>query len=166
MNGANLSSYLAPVLTALFSVGVGAFISGRSWNRQRQWEMRRDTVFEVMRILGELDNALLDLAHWYSLPIPDGVDLRADLISERDKVNERWNSIMARFERTMFLVEMVAGRSLGTASSECIKEMHSVAKKVRDGDTTSYTSSQTAIKEKVNAVYVSARKVLKLRDIS
>ena len=145
---------------------IKAAISDDVWDRQKQWEMKRDTVFEVMRILGELDNALLDLAHYYFVPIPERVDSRAKILSERNKAKERWNSNMARFDSARFLVDMVVGNSLSTALSECIKEMHSVAKRAEDGDATSYTSSQAAIKQKVDAIYISARKVLNLKNVS
>jgi hypothetical protein len=142
---------------------IKAAISDDVWDRQKQWEMKRDTVFEVVRILGELDNALLDLAHYYFVPIPEH---GAKVLSERNKAKERWNSNMARFDSARFLVDMVVGKSLSAALSECIKEMHSVAKRAEDGDATSYTSSQAAIKQKVDAIYISARKVLNLKNVS
>jgi hypothetical protein len=50
---------------------IKAAISDDMWDRQKQWEMRRDIVFEVIRALGQLDNALPELCVAYSVPIAD-----------------------------------------------------------------------------------------------
>ena len=59
---------------------------------------------------------------------------------------------------------MVVGEALGTAFYECTNEMQSVALKVLSGDAESFTNSQAAISQKVNAVYKSAQKELKLKS--
>ncbi len=164
MNGANLLSYLVPALTAIFSVWIGALISGYSWNRQREWELKRDTVLEVTRIITELDIALLDLAHWYYVLLTDKADVTKAII-EKDKTKERWNSTISKFDSANFQVELIVGESLSTVLTEYINEMHSVAKKVQDGDIAIYKSSQSSIKQKVNAIKILARKALHLKNL-
>jgi hypothetical protein len=142
--------------------GIKAKISDEVWDRQKQWEMRRDVVFEVMRALGELQNALLNLSHIYSIPAPERDDLRAKVLEERDEARKRWDLCNGKIDGMGFLVDMVVGRELGKSLLECVIEMASVADKVLDGDTKVFMSSRESISQKVGAINTSARKELKL----
>ncbi len=142
--------------------GIRAKISDEVWDRQKQWEMRRDVVFEVMRSLGELQNALLNLSNVYSLPAPEQEQLRAKVLKERNEARDRWDLCNDKFDGMGFLVDMVVGNELGKALLECVIEMASVADKVLDGDTEVFVSSQQSISQKVNAINTSARKELRL----
>jgi hypothetical protein len=41
---------------------IEARISDQFWNRQRHWEMKRDSLFEALAALGRLDDALVSFA--------------------------------------------------------------------------------------------------------
>jgi hypothetical protein len=165
------STFVSAVIigtVSLVGIAVNSWIAwsnqSKEWNRQRQWELKRDTVLEVTRIISELDVALLDLAHWYFVLLTDKADVTKAMI-EKDKTKNRWNSIMSKFDSAKFQVELIVGESLSTALTEYINEMHSVAKKVEDGDTTIYKSSQAAIKQKVSAIKILASKALNLKTL-
>jgi hypothetical protein len=143
---------------------IKAAISDDVWDRQKQWEMRRDAVFEAIRALGKFDNVLLDLAHAYSLPNLEREDLRSNVLSKRKEAREHFDSCGSRLAGARFIADMVVGEALGTAFYECTNEMQSVALKVLSGDAESFTNSQAAISQKVNAVYKSAQKELKLKS--
>jgi hypothetical protein len=168
MNGAYLLSYLVPALTTLIGVALGAYISGKSWNRQRQWEMRRDAVFEAVRALGELEYALVDLHSIYSFPcsIPTSElkDLKTYTLSKRLEKREKFDSCNAKINGAMFLTDMVVGEMLGKALCDCVNEMRSIVLKILKGDTAYFMRSESkeALAHKIKAVNVAARKELKL----
>lgn len=142
---------------------IKANISEDVWDRQRQWEMKRDVVFEVMRILSELDNALLDLAHWRYVS-STRADLNTGANVEMNKAKERWNASITRFDSARLLVDIVVGKSLSDALSEYTEEMHSVARKVESGESTNYASLHAALKQKLDAVNISVRKELNIKN--
>jgi hypothetical protein len=142
---------------------IKAAISDDVWDRQKQWEMRRDSVFEAARALGELDNALFELHFAYSLPIPDRQDLKANTLGKRKEKRESFDSSNARIDGARFLADMVVGRRLDRALYECVNDMRSIATKILEGDAAYFMSAQTALAEKINAVNVAARNELNLR---
>jgi hypothetical protein len=66
-NTSNLSvvwQYVGPLL----GVGFGYLISNKVWNRQRQWEMKRDAVLDAIRAYADLEYALINLNSLLSTP--------------------------------------------------------------------------------------------------
>src|SRR5579863_4588638 len=45
---------------------IEARISNEVWGRQRQWEMKRDALFEAVRAIGTMDDALITLNSTYT----------------------------------------------------------------------------------------------------
>jgi hypothetical protein len=144
--------------------GIRAEISDKVWDRQEQRKLKRDAVFEVVRALGELRNALLNLAYAYSLSAPEYADLRTKVQGIKKEASERWESCDAKLDGANFLADLFVGKELGTALYEYTHEMRSVALKVLDGDTVIFTSSTAARSQKATAVYLSARKELNLEN--
>jgi hypothetical protein len=154
---------------------IKAVISDDVWDRQKQWELRRDTLFEALRALSDLDYALIELHSVYSSPIPDPEDLklyRMNLLQEKAKSFDTCN---ARFNSSMFLARMVVGKELHRALTECVNEMRSVSRKILNEETAYYTRSESdvssrnpaefnteALMQKIMAVVLSARKALKI----
>jgi hypothetical protein len=64
---------------------IKAAISNDVWDRQKQWEMKRDTVFEAVRVLNKFDNTLIKLSSTFSIIVnenPDTTVRRNQLIGE------------------------------------------------------------------------------------
>ena len=53
--GENLATKQDIAQLTKIAEGIKAEISDKVWDRQKQWEMRRDVVFEMVRAHGELD---------------------------------------------------------------------------------------------------------------
>jgi hypothetical protein len=148
--------------------GIRAEISDKVWDRQKQWEMRRDVVFEVVRALGEMNNSLLELAHAYSLTDPERLavpgreDLRTKVLGMRKEAREHWDSCNTKIDGSRFIADMVVGKSLGTAYYEYVNEMRQVSLGVLDKDHECFKSSQLSLSQKYGVVRQSVRNELQL----
>jgi hypothetical protein len=143
---------------------IKAAISDDVWDRQKQWEMRRDAVFEAVSTLGELANALYGLHSVHSCPMPEREDLKAYMSSERRDKAMSFDTCNARIYRAMFLTRLVVGEQLGMALVECVNEMRSITLKILSGDTAHFMKpeSKEILAEKLQNVILAARKELKI----
>jgi hypothetical protein len=143
---------------------IKAAISDDVWDRQKQWEMRRDVVFEAVRALGELQKAASELRSFHP-------SLTSEVKDPRDPARSIWlekqvtfSTCDARAASAMSLAAMVVGEKLSNVLGECVQEIHSIALKTLEGDT-AYAATSGAKKvlaEKVKAVNSAARWELKL----
>jgi hypothetical protein len=155
-----LWQYVGP----LIGVGLGYLISLKVWDRQKQWEMRRDVIFEVVRSLGELDNSLSGLHVEYCLSIPNNEGSKEEALVKRNEKRDDFISCHTKINSARFLADMVIGDKFDAAISECLYEMRSIAEKIIDGDTSCYLHAQKALGEKIRAVNQGARRELRLKN--
>jgi hypothetical protein len=142
---------------------IKAAISDDVWDRQRQWEMKRDSIFDFIRALGELDNALFELNFAYSQSIPDEDDLKTRVLGKRKEKREAFDLCNSKIDGARFLTDVIVGRNFAKAIFECVNEMRSIATKVLGGDADYYMGAQLSLAEKISAVNVAARNELNLK---
>jgi len=165
MNGASLLSYLVPVLTVLVSVGVGAFISDKSWNRQRQWEMKHDAVLDAIRAQADLESALVNLNSCLSgyLSVSEkGLADRTD--AEVSAASQGFRSSRTSFWRAHRIADLAVGGQFSNAMSVYFLLTGAVCK-----DMTSQMSFLDSARSKElalrgNDVILSARQALGIKD--
>jgi hypothetical protein len=145
--------------------GIKAKISDEYWDRQKQWEMRRDAVFEVVRALGTLDDELLKLNVAHTTSLPECEELKNDAIQNRLEKMTEWNLHGARFDGAKFLADMFVGEELRSALSTCIICMRDIAAGIRDGTKRHEENSQKTLWHKLKAVRESVRKELQLENV-
>jgi hypothetical protein len=141
---------------------IEAAISDDVWDRQKQWEMKRDTLFEVVRTLSGLDNALLELYNAYNAPIPAEDELKTAILENRSTKYTIWNEESVKFDCARFLAELVSGRKVDKALNECIIFMRAVSLKITRGEPAHYPETGIERLTKIDAIYVSIREELEL----
>ena len=163
VNNTNYFSVIWQYVGPLIGVGIGYLITNKVWDRQKQWEMKRDTVFDVVRALGELDSALLNLNVACRQPISNNEDKNAKALITMREMGEAFISCHTKFDRAKFLAAMIVGEKFYGALSDCAGEMRSIANKIIEGDSTHYINAQKSLIEKIYAVNEAGRKELNLR---
>jgi hypothetical protein len=154
---------------------IKAAISDDVWDRQKQWELRRDTLFETVRALSDLNNALIELHSIHSSPIPGHEDLKLHRMNELREKAKSFDARNAKFSSSMFLARMVIGKELHKALTECVNEIRSISRKILNEETAYYMRSESdagprnlvelnaeALMQKVMPAILSARKALKI----
>lgn len=122
---------------------IKAEISDEAWDRQRQWELRRDLVIDVIRALGELDKSLIDLHSAYSRPKTDCPEFNAETKIKRKEARDYWDLCHAKYYRAMFLTDLVSGRELIKKLSEYFHQISSIAFQILDENVSYFSSSDT-----------------------
>lgn len=131
-------------------------IDNRMWDRQKQWELKRDTVIELVKVMKEFEQATmaLGIAIKAKIAAPDNMKL-----FHQEKVSKRiavWEPLSVKLEQHIYLATLVFGR-------ETISALHGVAVIVRD-------VSSDALSEKNPDAYAARNLELvqqfsKLRDV-
>jgi hypothetical protein len=145
MNNFNWLYSLWMIVGPFVGAYIGAAISDKVWRRQKQWEMRRDAVVDVICAQDELERALLFL--------------------DKD-TKTHFESCFTKFYRARFFAELIVGEELKESILEYFKEIGSIAKMIADGNSEYFANPETknVLKQKSNAVIHSARKELNIKN--
>ncbi len=151
---------ILPYVGSLFGVVVGAgltwLLQRNEWDRQRQWELKRDAVIDVIRDASQLRDALTELCSAFNAP---NIDYQRDTGAKFDQCE-------VRFRCSKSTAEAVAGKEL----SKCLDDFHHFVRRVFGATNARNSASLREINvgdelaNKTNAVIRAARKELKIKD--
>jgi hypothetical protein len=86
-------------------------ISGEAWNRERQWEIRRDVFLDAMRALGKMDAALLTLHSAYAVAAGAKPEEKETWIAHQQAALDEARSAKSAFDSAIALVPLICRRS-------------------------------------------------------
>lgn len=90
---------------------IKAAISDDVWDRQKQWEMRRDAVSDAWRALRELETSLINLRSAFSRPIPDNEELKGSMLSMRYQAAAEFNACNTKYLHAKDFADWSSGKS-------------------------------------------------------
>ncbi len=96
---------------------IEAKINDQMWNKQRQWELKREAIFPAIQALDRTKTAFVDLwaAHLVNLPPPLG-DSKYE--ERKDNADAKWLSEISRFDEMRSSVSLVCGKTMRSALAE------------------------------------------------
>ncbi|MGH9599460.1 MAG: hypothetical protein ACRD27_06320 [Terracidiphilus sp.] len=146
---------------------IKAKISDDVWDRQKQWEMRRDAILEANRAMHELDTALarFDSAHRSSGK--GGISIPPELtFPDRLKKAERCEACRVDFRRAKFVTDLVAGEEIKDRLHEYYEEAVRILNEIEKEDAAYFTPERTkAFADKRNEVTEAAQKELNINRV-
>jgi hypothetical protein len=123
--------------------GIKAKISDEVWDRQKQWKLKRDVVFDAIRALTELDSAIVSMSR-----------------NNNDNAKEDFYQCNSIYLRSMKMVDVVVGGKLSKHLSEyherivyLMQEKHIIDREI-----------QERLRTSEKQVILSAREVLGIID--
>jgi hypothetical protein len=122
--------------------GIRAEISDKYWDRQKQWEMRRDAVYDAWGALCELGIILIKLRTAFSLAIPDSEDLKNSVLSFRYNAAAQFDACYVKYSHAKDLADMVVGKELPKHLAAYFQSVGIIANKIINGDTEYFTSER------------------------
>jgi hypothetical protein len=141
---------------------IEAKISDEFWNKQRQWELKRDVLFQAAVRLAEIDSTLLDQFSIGQLV----KDMKVkDVSAEQSEAHDRWSKATRALDETILLVGIVCG----TETMMAIKNFRSVAyglivKLFEDKDAGAYSNSKDRYNKNLEAARGAIRKELGIEE--
>jgi len=145
---------------------IKAKISDEMWDRQKQWEMRRDAVYDAWRALRELETALIDLRSAYLCPIPsNNDDLKNHVSNTRQNTAVQFYACFTKFNHAKELADLVVGKELTKHFSAYFQNVGPIAKEIVKGNPGFYTSEKSKeLADISNEIRQEARKELNINN--
>jgi hypothetical protein len=106
---------------------IEAQISDKVWNKQRQWEMKRDALVSAVQALGRADAGLLLLASAYTMARKHGEEAWAQKVGETKLA---WSDLVNIYDEKRFAAELVCTKELADAMRSAAVEIRLTAKKM------------------------------------
>ena len=136
-------------------------ISNEVWDRQRQWELKREVLFEATKRLAELKDGLLALDTLYQMQKKeDKYDDPSWIILTHDGVME-WKRVAKNFEETFQLVQIACTTQTINVFSEVSRKTKAIAADITGkNDTEIYKASLMDLQNQIAAARMAIRKEL------
>ena len=135
-------------------------ISSDLWDRQKQWELKREILFDAAKKLSEVGNSLLSLqTFWQHLSQGkiEGEESRTHLES---KYVTEWHDCIRSFEETESLILVTCSRETIQAFAELGDLLRNTSSRIVSGDLEAYAKGSADRVKKVALVRVGIRKEL------
>jgi hypothetical protein len=141
---------------------IEAKISDEMWNRQKQWELRRDVLFEMARKAGRETEAMSRLYAVYNrekINVEKGLPARTE---KRVEVGAAWNDAAADFEGMQMLVTASCGPELVSAVSEFGLFMRALSREITEGKPEAFDAALKEFAAKSHSLSQAIRKELEI----
>jgi len=135
-------------------------ISSDLWDRQKQWELKREILFDAAKKLSAIDNRLLSLhTFWEHLSHGKIVGEESRIQLESKYVTE-WHDSMRSFEETESLIFVTCSKETMRAFAEFTDLLRNASSKIVSGDLETYTRTKAERGKIIALVRIQIRKEL------
>ena len=118
---------------------IEAKISGDLWNRQKEWELKRDVLFAAAKRLPEISNELIELDTFHKV---DKREMSEESWTTlQNKYISNWRTAIKAFEEVCSLIQISCSRETMIAFSELANLLRSSAANIVNGDGKIYEST-------------------------
>ena len=135
-------------------------ISSDLWDRQKQWELKREILFDAAKKLSEIDNKLLSLQTFWEHLLQGKIEGDESRIELEGKYVTEWQDCMRSFEETESLILVTCSRETMQAFEELSDLMRHTASKIVNGDLETYAKTKAERRNKLARARVGIRKEL------
>jgi hypothetical protein len=143
---------------------IKAVISDDMWDRQRQWELRRDVVLDAIRTLADLDGAVAELYVVWSIPIHKTKQAEDALNSKRIEAIKLFSRCSSSFQRAHTVADVAIGGKLSRSISAYFQSALLLVGKMRSDRTSFNINAREDLAKLHNAVILSAREALGIKE--
>jgi len=118
---------------------IEARISDEVWDRQKQWELKRDVLFDALKRMAEVDDALLLLNTAY---VNRGLNETETRAEHREAVSQRWYRTMSHLDETKLLIATLCEEETANGFGTLVSTYYEIGQEVMGGKKTAYWDSQ------------------------
>jgi hypothetical protein len=135
-------------------------ISSDLWDRQKQWELKREVLFDAAKKLSEVDNRLLSLHTFWEHLLQGKIEGEESWIQLKNKYVTEWRDSMRSLEETESLIFVTCSRETMLAFAEFTDLLRNTSSKIVSGDLEAYAKSKTERGKIMALVRIEIRKEL------
>ena len=140
---------------------IEAKISNEVWDRQKQWELKREVLFQTTKRLAELNDGLLGLDALYRTQKKENKYDDPAWIVIRHKSVKEWQRVAKNFEKTFQLVQVVCAKETIAVFGHISRKTSAVAGDITGkNDTEIYSASLMELEKQLTAARLAIRKEL------
>ena len=172
MIDATVTSSVIVAAVSLIGIGVNSWIAWRNqskeWDRQKQWELRRDAILKALDAFNYFDSSIIDIsaAHRNALKTCD-LESRDRVQNQFEKASDGFWECKQNFSRAILLQFCSLMRRLGGNLSNALHDYSGLALRfvlsicIPENDHLDRTDEKLAITEKGREVVKAASTALK-----
>jgi len=134
---------------------IEAKISSEVWDKQKQWELKRDALFEVTKRIASVSDALFNMNITHFSPVVKGQEL--ELTSRQVEASRKSWEAESSFDQATLLVNLVCGEEVNTLLRKFAETMRRSAKEISKRESTA-TESLKELRAQAASVTVAMRK--------
>jgi hypothetical protein len=134
---------------------IEAKISSDVWDRQKQWELKRDALFEVTKRIAAVNGALFDMRVVYSFPSENGKESLPT--AEASEASQKCREAESSFDQSTLIVHLVCGEEVSRLLRTFSGVMRRCAKEISARESTA-DASLKELRTHADAVTVAMRK--------
>jgi hypothetical protein len=121
---------------------IEAEISSDVWDRQKQWELKRDTLLQAARRMADTEKAILRLEGVLKVETENAKNgTSSDLSQQQNDAIADWRSAMFAADETALLVNLVCGRDAGQLFTNLNSISGETVKRILLKDTSAYVKA-------------------------
>jgi uncharacterized membrane-anchored protein YhcB (DUF1043 family) len=144
---------------------IKAAISDDVWDRQKQWEMRRDSIFDAVRVLTIFDNALIKLNSTFSIKVNENSDTAARRDQLIGEAYLRYAECCSDYQCANRILDLVVGGKVSNNFRNYFQFTASLVQNMNNDQRFLASPGTTKeLEEKSDAFIQSAREVLGIKD--
>jgi hypothetical protein len=143
---------------------IEAKISIDVWDRQKRWEIKRDAIFETVKNVGPLTDALTGLQSVFKAAQQSGDP--ENLLWKANKLEavSTWTRISTDFERTKLLTSLVCGKEVQKAFATFNVAIRRIVGGIISGDINIFDQSIGNLLSDLNNLIAAIRKELRIDE--
>jgi hypothetical protein len=143
---------------------IEARISDEVWDRQRQWELKRDALLSGVEALGHADEALLEMVLIILKCRENQAHLTDLLIAKRDSNLDEWQRRIKAYDGKRRTVSLVCRKETSHAFHVAGNEIRVGASRIFQNKATSFEGIMPPIQQAIVRAFEAARNELGIKD--
>jgi hypothetical protein len=139
---------------------IEAKISNEVWDRQKQWELKRDLLFDAAKRLTDVENKLLSLNTYWTKRNAGEIEGEESRIRLDNEYVTNWQESIRSFEEIETMAQIVCSAETMRAFAQLGDLLRMMASKIVSGDKDIYSALKSERDKKFGLVKVAIRKEL------
>jgi len=132
-------------------------ISSDLWDRQKQWELKREILFDAAKQLAKVDNKLLSLNTFWQHRSQGQIEDEGSRVQLEHTYVTEWQDCMQSFDETESLIWATCSRQTMQAFAALGDLLRQIAKQIVNGDLEAYAKSKVQRLQTFSSARVSIR---------